>query len=46
MDDSNLVYIFLNSFFTDSPDRQSTKWAYDELPKYYKNTFDFNKKKV
>lgn len=44
-EDNNLVYVFLNSEFSDIPDREQTKYAYDNLPEYYSETFEYNKQK-
>lgn len=41
----NLIYVFLNSAFTDSEGREYTKFAYDEMPEYYKLTYEYNKLK-
>jgi hypothetical protein len=45
MEENNLVYVFLNSKFTDSKDREVTHYAYDELPEYYTKTYNHNKQK-
>ena len=45
MKDTNLIYLFLDSFFTDSTDKENSDFAYNELPEYYLNTFNYNKQK-
>jgi hypothetical protein len=45
VEESNLVYVFLNSGFTNSKNPTKTIYAYDNLPDYYTETFNFNKKK-
>jgi hypothetical protein len=41
----NLVYVFLNSAFTDCKDREQSIFTYDELPLYYTQTYEYNKQK-
>jgi hypothetical protein len=43
--ENNLIYVFLDKNFTDSKVKEDTKWAYDILPQYYTDTFNFNKLK-
>lgn len=42
---TNLIYVFLNSTFTNSKGREYSPYVYDSMPTYYKKTFDYNKKK-
>lgn len=41
----NLVYVFLDSTFTDSTDREESIFVYDKLPLYYSQTYEYNKQK-
>jgi len=42
---NNLVYVFLNSSFTDSKNREDTWYAHTTLPEFYTLTYNFNKAK-
>lgn len=45
VEENNLVYVFLNSGFTNSKNPTKTVYAYDNLPDYYTDTFNYNKNK-
>jgi hypothetical protein len=45
MEENNLVYVFLDTAFTDSCNQEQSSYAYEYLPGYYTKTYEYNRKK-
>jgi hypothetical protein len=41
---TNLIYVFLDSKFSDSKDLETSLYVYDQQPDFYQKTFNYNKR--